>query len=1064
MRPRRLLLMLLGFLFCFGAYQVYSFFLGHFDGLPPLPMEYRPLASQSVSPRENNDERFNENKKHERAKLLERAFGPRCPELSRSRNIEIGKPESRTVFAFDEWTLEDGILRMTNVSLANFKKIAAEGSQPEKEEILTLQGDIAVIKFNQPVKNLFDLKPSVKPIAGHVEGEEIKLTHNHGTPDKQDDITVYCKKRIDFVDEQRRVWSDGKVLVVYAYPPEAKFEGIGLEIILANELVNKTADKNKSKQESHALGISTVKSIRLEKEVEFNFFKLQGGLLGNAPQATDKITPAANSTSQPMVIRCADAFTYDVQNHVAVFNTRVNALRHRSTVTPKGTTQQYDELDADEKLVLELMPPAKETKSPSNSLEEAGGQFELKKAVATGKNVRITANEDGKGNGLHAAGIEFVCDYVANEVRLRGQEQVTARMMEYDIVAQGIVKILLPEKDARDKDPRGLMIQGPGEIRLRPSTTNPDPYTLASWKRELQWHRLAEEHRIELYGDAVLTHDKHGRMAGEQVKAWLAADTNKKADENKAAQNQPLNTERLNGRLKRVEVDQRVSVFSTKLVIPQARRLTLNFTEAAEGTELPKPVDPFDTASAPGKTKPGLLGKPEGANPSPTRQPAPVLTLHAEEIDGDILVISDKQQVLRRLEARENVHIERKSDPGKQNGIDLRGQRLEMSLQGQSDQYRMKLFGTKATILTEKFELEGQQIDLDQAENRVTIPGPGKFKFYTDRDFQGGTLPKPEKVTFHWNEKMEFGGRAAQFVGDVLAEKGDREKGIITLSCYSMTIMLDKVISLSGKEEKGDGPMPGLESVVCIAKPSDTPGRLHSVLIEQRINPSPENPHRHIIRIEGVQVVFDNSRKDHEIIKVYGPGEVNLVRAGKNQLAGLGNPVANLSTGQANKPDDDALHMKLTRVTFQKEMEYRKNEGKLRFWENVKAFHVPGDDVGMPLDEKRLPKEGVYIASDKLEISAVQSQFNKNTTLHEMNAKGNTEMRPNQTSYVKADELTFSEEKGMVVMQGLAGNDALFYNQARPGASFQVQRARAFSYNMRTKELRGEDTKSFQFK
>lgn len=1061
MTPRRLLLMLLGFIVCFGAFQVYSYFLGHFDGLPPLPLEYKPLASQSVSPRENNDERFNENKKHERAKLLEKAFGPRCPELSRSRNIEIGKPESRTVFAFDEWTLDDGILRMTNFSLANFKKIPAEGTQAEKEEILTLQGDIAVIKFNQPVKNLFDLKPNVKPIAGHVEGEEIKLTHNHGTPDKQDDITVYCKKRIDFVDEQRRVWSDGKVLVVYAFPPEARFEGTGLEIILANELVSKTNDKNKGKQDSQTIGISTVKAIRLEKEVEFNFFKLQGGLLGSAGQSPEKPKPEPGATSQPMVIRCADAFTYDVQNHVAVFNTKVNALRHRSTVSPKGTTQQYDELDADEKLVLELMPPSRQGKdaSPAN-LEEASGQFELKKAVATGKNVRITANEDGKGNGLYASGIEFVCDYVANEVRLRGKEQVTARMMEYDIVAQGMVKILLPEKEAQDKDPRGLMIQGPGEVRLRPSTANPDPYTLASWKRELQWHRTPEEHRIELYGDAVLTHDKHGRMAGEQVKAWLAADTEKKPDDVKSGQSQTLHAEKLNGRLKRVEVDQRVSVFSTKLVIPQARRLTLNFTEAAGGIELAKPADAPAAPFHEGNAQPGLLGRPENSNASSAKAPAPVLTLHAEEIDGDIVVINDKQQVLRRLEARENVHVERKSEPGKQNGIDLRGQRLEMSLQGQTDQYRMKLFGTRATILTEKFELEGQQIDLDQADNRVTIPGPGKFRFYTDRDFQGGTLTKPEKVTFHWNEKMEFGGRAAQFIGDVLAEKGDAEKGIITLSCYSMTIMLDKVISLSGREEKADGPMPGLESVVCIAKPTDTPGRVHSVLIEQRINPG--TPQRHIIRIEGVQVVFDNSRKDHEIIKVYGPGEVNLIRAGKNQLAGMETLSSKPSAQPGNKPGD--LQLKLTRVHFEQEMEYRKSEGKLRFWKNVKAFHVPGDDVSMPLDEKRLPKEGVYIASDKLEISAVQSQTNRNTTLHEMEARGNTEMRPNQTSYVKADELTFSEEKGMVVMQGLAGNDALFYNQARPGAPFQVQRARAFTYNMRTKELRGEDTKSFQFK
>lgn len=1083
--PRRLLLLILGFAVCFGAYEIYAFFLGHYDGLPPLPPEYRynpnAVAASSDSPDRTT------NQKHEIAKLLERAFGPKCPELNRKRSIEIGKPESRTVFAFDDWTLEDGWLRMTNPSVANFKKLPAEGQQPEREEITTLQGDVAVVQFNQKIKTLFELKQNVKPVSGHIEGEEIKITHNHGTPERNDDITIYCKKRIDFVDEQKRIWSEGKVLVVYAEPLEAKFEGIGLEIILANELVGKNADQPKAKGDKTepSLGISSVKSICLQRDVEFTFLKLQGSLLGGAvgkPEEKKEITNPL--PQQSMVVRCKDEFTYDVQANVATFNTKVNALRTRMAATPTGDKRQWDELDADEKLTLELLPPNKKkpgTAKPA-SVDDEARQFELKKAVALGKSVKITANEDGQGNGLHAEGIELICDNVAHEARLRGKDQVVARLMEYDIVAQGIVKILLPANDAEDKDPRGLLINGPGEVRLRPSAAHPDPYTLASWQRELQWHRTPQEHRIELYGNAILMHEKHGRMAGEQVKAWLTPNPKKPDDKNKVAA--VSGVERLDAKLKRVEVEQRVSVLSSRLMIPQANRLTLNFTDAPNGFILQKQGDSFDTpppVAQKNDQNGKLLGKPEtkAANVPPA---GPPLYLHAAEIDGDILVVNDSVQLLRRVEARDNVHIERKSEPGKQNGLDIHGQRLEMSLQGNTELYRVKLFGNKATINTEKFGLEGQQIDLDQSENRVTIPGPGKFNFLTDHDFQGNPLVegrdtngqpikdaqgnikfRPEQVTFRWDEKMEFGGKAAQFLGSVIAEKGD-----ITLSCYSMTITLDKSISLSGKEDDPSKAMAaqavGLESVVCI---SNSVGggaqRVNPVVIEQRIKPG--MPDRHILRIEGVQVSFDNTQKDHEVLKVYGPGEVNLVRAGRNQLFDMGSVgSAAGNPGQANvaKSQDQSLQLKLTRVTFEEEMEYRKSEGKLTFWTHVKTFHVPGDDISMPLDEKRMPKEGLYIACEKMEILAIEGPMK--SMLHEMKAEGNAEVRANLTSYVKADEVTYSEAKGKVVMSGKGGNDALYYNQERPGGKFISQSAKAFVYDLKTGTLDVDKAKSLQIK
>ena len=86
------------------------------------------------------------------------------------------------------------------------------------------------------------------------------------------------------------------------------------------------------------------------------------------------------------------------------------------------------------------------------------------------------------------------------------------------------------------------------------------------------------------------------------------------------------------------------------------------------------------------------------------------------------------------------------------------------------------------------------------------------------------------------------------------------------------------------------------------------------------------------------------------------------------------------------------------------------------------------------------------------------------STLHEMTAEGNTEMRANRTSYIKADQLNFDEAKGKMVMMGLGSNDALYYSQERPGGKFVINRAKSFNYDLKTGILNADGVKSFQLK
>lgn len=1050
--PRRLLLLLLGFVLCIGAYEAYSFLLGHYDGLPPLPPEYRTSIT-SDGKDIPDPEKEQESRQHEIVKLLEKAFGPKCIERDRKKKLETGDAKNRKVFAFDEHKFVDGQLRLSNVSLATFTFHPPENNEPEgREEIVTLRGEVAWVKFNQPVSDLWEIKKGVKPVAGYIEGKEIVITHNRGTANRDDDITAFCEQRVDFVDAQHRIWSEGKVRVVVADPPECTFEGHGLTILLTSDLLSRTEKPTKKSDSSDGLNLSAIKSVRLDHDVEFTFFKLQGSFLGGNVSAAPANTKIAqkqpnDKPSQPMVIRCKDAFEFDVIQSTATFNTNVHGLRSHVEITPEGPRQSYDELDADDKLVLLLQPPAKDSKS--RSPEEEAQRYELKRATATGKIVKITANETstnngGKSHGLQATGVELICDNVAHEATLRGAPQVVAWMQDYNIVTPALVKILLPDQADTDKEIKGLKIEGPGEVKLRPSVEHPEPYPLASWQRELQWHRTGTEHRVELYGSAVFMDEKQGRMEGEQLKVWLVSSQDQKSAESKPAPSSPSGQSGMNGKLKRLEAEGAVSVLSPKLVVPQAQKLFLNFIDAPEGfvaQRLPDQEQP----SAPG-IKPSTPDRPTqmDKNPPPV---APPLYLDALVVDGDILMANNNPVAVRRLHAEEKVHIERRPDPGKNNGLDIRGQRLELNLIGASELYRFKLFGAHSTVQTEKFTLEGNQLEVDQAENSATVPGPGKFKFLTERNFQGTVLPQPEEVIFTWEEQMNFGGKVAIFQGNVQAEQ---EKQGVTVSCQKLVATLDRTINLSTRESDPQKQNAGLESVIC-SSPNN------KVVIEQRINPN--TPQRHHLRIEGVQVVFDNMQKGQEVIHVYGPGEVNLVRAGGDpfQAALLaGQP------GQAGQPAPAAVgppRLMLTRVLFGQEAMYRKNTGSFSFDTNVKIFYVPGDNIAMPLDEKKLAKDSIFMASDRLQVD--QQRTNADQVAHLVEANGNVLLRANRDRYVKGDRATFDELKGKA---RIYGKPAKLYQQERPGAPYQETSADSYEYDKNTGEFKANNSRGIQVK
>src|SRR5438067_2119941 len=113
--PRRVLLLVVGFVACATTFGVYFRFLGWIDGLPALPEKYLATAARTVP----NDLALVDEPLMQ--KLLKQAFGERCQELGYPIKSRVHGQE--VLLATDQVFIEpDGRLKLSPFSVAVFKQ------------------------------------------------------------------------------------------------------------------------------------------------------------------------------------------------------------------------------------------------------------------------------------------------------------------------------------------------------------------------------------------------------------------------------------------------------------------------------------------------------------------------------------------------------------------------------------------------------------------------------------------------------------------------------------------------------------------------------------------------------------------------------------------------------------------------------------------------------------------------------------------------------------------------------------------------------------------------------
>jgi hypothetical protein len=1035
--PKRVLLLGLGALVFLVGYGIYAFFLGAIDGMPPLPEDFfpGPLRFIESTPQSSDvDEK------------LIKAFGPKCPQLSKRIKFEVRKKHLAIAASEISTSESDGRVKLTDFACAMFKEnMENKESWPE---ITTVTSDFAFLTFDQPITNALDMNKA-KLIGGELRSKDILIVNNRGNRFKNDDLEILVSSEPLFYDEaSSRIWSEGYVDLIdkKTHPDPTRVKGQGLEILLTKDSAPDKKETARAKPRTD--GLSGVDTIILKSTVRMDLYpEATSGFMTVTAPPQDAGSKAKALDRSHVVITTPGQFLFDVAKDVAHFSTpvakgdatypeQVEVIRELLKDPPDEVKdgKKYDRMLCDH-LTLKF----KRKNEPGPKSDKGSGDREIDSAHATARpGMEVTVSLDTENLAAYCSELFYESPTPDRGARtlLRGNP--------VEAVKDGH-KIKCPELCLEAANQKGVgqrvVAKGPGMVDLFDKDPNKGYTTHAIWKGLLTQTKYKEGERdldlLTLTEDAVFVDDEHSqKLWGQRLQVWLkAAGAPEKST--------PAEKDSANGgphqQVEKVEAYERVKADGPEFRIKEAISLKIRIKDATSLVDsLPAPGSKEDGALPPGTTGPGNVapsqtpGAPAPSAPvGPTaklpaqqtakddkkdEKPKQPIDLWAKDVIIDVLRSGDKND-LQELVALGNVHVHQDGEKPEDKGVDIKGETLDLLHFADGD--ILKVFGSErgeppAQLQLGDLFLQGPQVTIDQRANTAAVEGLGLMRMPSKTTFDGSKAAKPgTTMTIHWTRNMFFDGQNADFNGGITAYQDDS-----ALRSATLQVALDKKVSLkegqkSGNEAKVDKLVAHDRAenpvwILDVAKDEKDPNKITSMK-----------------RLTGNQVAVDNTDSR---VNTTGPGTVTILQySSEDGITGGGpkqsGPKQSKQPGPAKTPQ-----LMLTRVDFQDRLFSAPVTGSTttrlsKFYGNVLVVHVPADNLDAKVDTSKLPKGGMLVQCGVLTVTS--KKMPDETTKQEMCAQDRVVCWSGTEMYARASKAKFDDFSNIVIFEGTPGNPAI---------------------------------------
>ncbi len=1073
-----------------AGYAAYASFLGNIDALPPLPGPMWPTPPGPII-KGPGDELPPVDR------MLEQSFGGSCKELQRP--LRLWLPDRGAAFAAGEFGIEpNGRVRLSPFSAAIYHKRKLPGDFPE---ISTLRCDVAILTLDRPIANFSELNGR-KVIAVELQGRQITITNNRGTPQKEDDLDILVTNAPLFYEERRDlIWTDGVVcLTDYQTRPATTVRGKGMEMLLA-----KDANPNRPK-DAPAAGHSdsnNVEKIILHSNVEMHFWTDgSSGFLGG-PSSKKNPPPAGNARGEEkpaekahIKIHTGGMFVYDLTKEFAwferppgndgkagrpaadsLFPDQVHVERRQivegkaKNMGPKppvdwkgiaqagGMNNKLDQLICD-RLELQFRKKANPRPDEPGAPAAGGGDKEIEtaKAFKRGDDEVVLALDSehmaAYGNEMHY----YAADGAKGPKTILKGDPLRSVKDGHKMVC----KELQLQAANRAGEGQEVKAWGRGRIDLldekNPEKENRPTHIL--WSELLTVVKVKEG--VEVFdlmtveGDASFIDDLQKQdLHAEKITVWMLAP----AESAKKPQAQGSNKQEV----RKVLAERRVRAFGPEFIVRQADELTMTFLPEVMHAEHAPVLPPADAVKPGiGPMPPAGVGLELPKDPPPPiakapveeKKPAPPIELTGKKISIHISTAGGKKQV-EGLVASGNVYVFQPGDKPGEKRIDINGQTL--NIKNNADKgHTMVVHGdakAKARVELSDLVLWGPIVTIDQAINRCEVDGDGAMQMPTNKNLDGTDIPKDKnkpspRITVYWKKRMDFNGKNADFYGGVQAfQQGSYSK----MTCEHLTTYLDRYVSFKeGQKTGADGQKDAkVERIVC-----DQNVFIDDSKVDEKTK---QLVQRNIIQ-GWLLVNHQDGRTD-----VTGPGQCRqLAIGGSESTLGPQQPGA-----QPKAKTDTGNQWMLTHVKFPARMFYSIDEPtktkKATFWANpgsfIEVYRFPTTDINATMNPDHPPKDGLYLRCENL---VVRGEETKERTNQIMIARQNVFFRTDiYLGY--ADVLKYDENTDMVTMECFDGRLVQLYEYDKDGIRREKSvRSAKVLYNRKTGEVLTNGVKSIE--
>ena len=386
-----------------------------------------------------------------------------------------------------------------------------------------------------------------------------------------------------------------------------------------------------------------------------------------------------------------------------------------------------------------------------------------------------------------------------------------------------------------------------------------------------------------------------------------------------------------------------------------------------------------------------------------------------------------------------------------------------------NENYRVQVSGAEqfAQIISDRFNIEGEEVFLDQSGNQMWINGRGRVVLDSPASIESGQgRQRTSKMNIEFAGGMIFDGRNIYFEYGIDAKiREQRLDGFSTTSATgnALKIILDRQVDFNNLDDTSVNSDPQIVEMIFRSTPPEGQAQFKFAGFNKRENKfvfiESEKQDRSGNIVEKIKLVSPHAvvNRLENKLTAHGPGGIEIYRKGRpgKPSSGFGF-IGDPATGSG------ASSITYVHTHFDHQLVSGLESKDLKVVGNVRSLYAPVQDFIQSIDPSRpksTPPGTVRLFCDQIDLVQSSQPFTDQPK-SQFVATGNAQIAADRFAS-RGDRISFRDDTENLVVESLTGKNVVLRlrNNAQSDFDKGIVNSKLI-YNLRTKTVQAKDVDS----